>query len=55
MSLDKDLIEIADELIPNRSEAAQNGLLKATLEKINTLNEEAKERYLKRIEHLLDK
>ena len=54
ISLDKDLIEIADELLPNRSEAAQNGLLEATPKKINTLNEEARKGYLERIKHLLD-
>ena len=52
ISLDKDLVEVADELLPNRSEAAQNGLLEATMSKIDTLNAPLQEAYKKRLEHL---
>lgn len=52
ISLDKDLVQVADELLPNRSEAAQNGLLEATMSKIDTLNAPLQEAYKKRLAHL---
>ena len=54
VSFDKDLLDISDELLPNRSKAAQNGLLEAVMEKIETLNSDLQAQYKSRIKHLLD-
>lgn len=52
ISLDEALVEVADQLLPNRSEAAQSGLLEAVKEKIKTLNPELQKEYEGRIAHL---
>ena len=54
ISFDKELIKLADELIPNRSQAAQNGLLEEIKRRIETLNEKSQTEYRERLSHLLD-
>ena len=54
ISFDKELIKVADELIPNRSQAAQNGLLEEIKRRIETLNEESQKKYRERLSHLLE-
>lgn len=54
IAFDKDLLEVSDELLPNRSKAAQNGVLNAVMEKIETLNSDLQAQYKSRIKHLLD-
>ena len=54
ISFDKELIKVADELIPNRSQAAQNGLLEEIKRRIETLNEESQKKYRERLGHLLE-
>ncbi len=54
ISFDKELIEVASELLPNRSEPANEGLLKAVIAKLESLKPSIKDEYMKRIEHLID-
>lgn len=54
ISFDKELIEVADKLVVNRSRSAQEGLLKAVLEKIENLEPKLQQEYRKRLDHLID-
>lgn len=53
ISFDKELVKVAKELVPNRSEASEKGLLDETLSRINNLKDEKREAYLKRLSHLI--
>lgn len=54
VSFDKELIEVADKVLVNRSRSAQEGLLKAVLEKIEIYEPELQKEYRSRLEHLTD-
>ena len=54
ISFDKELIEVADKIVVNRSRSAQDGLLKTVLKKIENLEPKLQEEYRSRLEHLTD-
>ena len=54
ISIDKKLLEVADELLPNRSEIAEAGILRDVLKRIEKQSPESRDEYLKRLSHLLD-
>ena len=54
VSFDKELIEVADKVLVNRSRSAQEGLLRAVLEKIEIYEPELQKEYRSRLEYLTD-
>ena len=54
VTIDEQLLEVVNELIPNRSIHAQQGLLDAVNHKLDEMKDEVAEPYRARIAHLKD-
>jgi hypothetical protein len=54
ITFDPILIEIASELLPNRSKHAEEGVLRAVLNKIETLSNSEQKRHKSRLGHMID-
>jgi hypothetical protein len=52
ITFDPALIELASEFLPNRSRHAEQGVLRAVLEKIKSLRPAEQKRHLKKIAHM---
>ena len=53
ISIDNQLLEVADEVLRNRSKCAQDGILKAVLSRIEDLTPSLQVKYKRRLKHLI--
>lgn len=54
ITIDEKLLDVVNELIPNRSTHAEQGLLDAVINKLDEMKDEVAEPYRARIAHLTD-
>lgn len=54
MAIDRNLLEVADELIVNKSSCAQDGLLIAVMEALDRLHPDVASVYREKLKHLID-